>query len=465
MYNFVMAFVLCAVAYIIGDVVATLTKAWVPSVFVTAVVMLVGYWTVLPHDLVSDSMLIPFGSTIGIYLLITHMGTVFSLKQLIQQWKTIVVCLVGLTGMCLLSWFIGPLFMDKTLVIAGLPPLTGGIVAATTMQKAATDLGLETAAVFAIAMYCIQGFAGYPLTAICLQKEGRRLLKNYREGNVKMTDADRSAIVNATAATSASTGKTLIPPIPKKFDSAVLTLAKLGIVAWGATQLGALTGVSGAIWALVLGVFFTTIGFLDRNSLNKANSYGIVMFALMMYVFDGLKDCTPSMTGALPRRPPISTVSPTFLPGAGIRRTAVVLQLTMPMAASSAIMAEIVEAGVSPGTAIISSPTEQTQVMASSLSIQSVPALAAAIMPSSSDTGMNAPDSPPTEDEAITPPFFTASFSRASAAVVPWVPQVSRPISSRMRATLSPTAGVGARERSTMPNGVSRRADASWATS
>ena len=41
----------------------------------------------------------------------------------------------------------------------------------------------------------------------------------------------------------------------------------------------------------------------------------------------------------------------------------------------------------------------------------------------------------------MTPPFFTASFSRASAAVVPWVPQTSRPISSRMRATLSPMAG------------------------
>jgi hypothetical protein len=43
--------------------------------------------------------------------------------------------------------------------------------------------------------------------------------------------------------------------------------------------------------------------------------------------------------------------------------------------------------GVSPGTAIMSSPTEQTQVMASSLSIVSVPRLAAAIMPSSSETG------------------------------------------------------------------------------
>ena len=65
----------------------------------------------------------------------------------------------------------------------------------------------------------------------------------------------------------------------------------------------------------------------------------------------------------------------------------------------------------------------------------------------------------------MTPPFFTASFSRASAAVVPWVPQTSRPISSRIRATESPMAGVGARDRSTMPKGASRRLLASWATS
>ena len=57
----------------------------------------------------------------------------------------------------------------------------------------------------------------------------------------------------------------------------------------------------------------------------------------------------------------------------GITRTAVVLLLTMPMAASSAMMAEMVSAEVSPGTAIMSSPTEQTQVIASSLSIVSVP--------------------------------------------------------------------------------------------
>ena len=296
MYNFVLAFVICAAAYIIGEVVSTVTKAWIPSVFVTAIVMLVGYWTVFPHELVSDSKLIPFGSTLGIYLLITHMGTVISLKQLKAQWKTIVVCLSGLAGMCVLAWFICPLFMDKTLVIAGLPPLTGGIIAATTMQTAAANAGLEVAAVFAITMYCVQGFAGYPITAVCLQVEGKRLLKEFRDGgSVPVALAE-----NPMAMVDEPDRKTLIPPVPKKFDSAVVTLIKLGIVAWFATLLGSVSfpfigKISGAIWALVLGVIFTTLGFLDRNSLNKANSYGIVMFALMMYVFDGLKDCTPEM--------------------------------------------------------------------------------------------------------------------------------------------------------------------------
>lgn len=107
-------------------------------------------------------MLIPFGSTIGIYLLITHMGTVISIKQLLSQWKTIVVCLAGLAGMCALCLVILPGMIGRDLVVAGLPPLTGGIIAATTMMKAAEANGLAEAAIFAIAMYCAQGFAGYP---------------------------------------------------------------------------------------------------------------------------------------------------------------------------------------------------------------------------------------------------------------------------------------------------------------
>ncbi len=307
MYNFALAFVLCCLVYLIGDWVSMLTKAWIPSVFVTAVACLAGFWTgLIPKTFVSDAALIPFGSSIGTFLLLTHMGTIISLKQLAEQWKTIVICLAGLAGMCLFCWVIAKPIIGKDFVVAGLPPLTGGIIAATTMRDAAEAAGLKSAALFAIAMYCVQGFAGYPLTAICLQFEGRKLLKEFRANGGK---ADADAIDEANKLEEGTAAKTekkkLIPPIPEKWNGPIMIFIRMGIVAWLALQMGKVKvpgttfAISAAVWALVFGVIATTIGFLDVNSLNKANSYGIVMFALMMYIFDGLKDASPADIGAV----------------------------------------------------------------------------------------------------------------------------------------------------------------------
>ena len=292
MYNYMLAFVICAVAYIAGEYVSNATKAWIPSVFVTAALMLIGYWTVVPNNLVADSNLIPFGSSIAMYLIVTHMGTVISFKQLFAQWKTIVVCLAGLAGMALLALLICPMLMDREFVVTGLPPLTGGLVAATIMSSAAEAKGLQAAAVFAISMYCIQGFAGYPLTSICLKIEGKKMLKAYREGKV--------SISTTAASEEAAPKKKLIPTLPSKWNSQVVMLGKLGLVCWLATLCAKIPvpfigSISGLVWGLILGIIFTSIGFLDENILNKANSYGIVMFALLMFMFNGLKDCTPAM--------------------------------------------------------------------------------------------------------------------------------------------------------------------------
>ena len=297
LFNFASAFVLCALVFVIGEWVSNATKAWLPSVFVTACLMLLGYWTCFPKEIVKDAGLLPFGSTIGIFLLITHIGTIISVKQLAEQWRTIVVCLAGLVGMIGLGYAVGQMFMPRELVIAGLPPLTGGIVAATIMKVAAAKAGFAVASVFAITMYCVQGFAGYPLTAICLQFEGRRLLKKYRSGEVQLTPEQIKEMegIGLTAIADDSHVKKLLPKMPKLFNTPVFMLAKLGFVAWIATLLGQVTPVNGAIWALVLGIVATYIGFLETNTLSRANSYWIIMFALMMFVFDGLKDCTPDM--------------------------------------------------------------------------------------------------------------------------------------------------------------------------
>ena len=300
MYNYMLAFVFCAICYIAGEYVSNATKAWVPSVFVTAALMLVGYWTIFPNSLVADSNLIPFGSSIAMYLIVTHMGTVISFKQLFAQWKTIVVCLAGLAGMALLALVICPLVMGREYVVTGLPPLTGGLVAATIMSDAAKEKGLAEAAVFAISMYCIQGFAGYPLTSIVLKIEGKKMLKEYRAGNHGTTATGKIDEVNGKIVSEAAPKKKLIPELPGKWNSQVVMLGKLGLICWLATLMAKIPvpvigNISGLVWGLILGIIFTSIGFLDENILTKANSYGIVMFALLMYMFNGLKDCTPAM--------------------------------------------------------------------------------------------------------------------------------------------------------------------------
>ena len=302
LYNAFLAVVIVCVCYVIGEWVADLSKAWIPSVLVTAILFLIGYWTVFLATLNDDTGLASFAGTIGVLMFITHIGTVISLKQLIEQWKTVVVCLVGLAGMVALCWFICPLIMEKTLVIAGLPPLTGGIVAALTMQKAAAAAGLKEAAVFAIAMYSVQGLAGYPITALCLHAEGKRLIKEWRSGELDLSEAEiaKMKTIGLSTIGDDSDIKKPIPPIPAKFNTPVLIIGKVALSVWISSLVGQLIPqIPTIVWCLIISVILTRLGFLDTSSLSRANTYTIFMFAAMLSVFSGLKDCTPHMLKTL----------------------------------------------------------------------------------------------------------------------------------------------------------------------
>ena len=296
------AFLVLAVLYYIGEFISTWTKAWIPSVFVIATLFLLGYWSFFPSDIVPRAGLgPPLGGLLVIMLCITHMGTIISIKQLKEQWKVVLVSLAGLVGMILFCWFICIPLVGRAYVVAGLPPLTGGIVAATLMNSAAMEKGLVEAAVLAIAMYAVQGFVGYPLTAVVLKHEGKKLLAGYRAGNHGAGAGGGVDHELGNMKVEEAPKKLLIPSMPEKYSSTAFILAKLMLVAWfssllsGTLKAHAGINVNQAVITLILGVVFTEIGFLDRNSLQKAGSYGFLMYVLMIYVFAGLKDATPEM--------------------------------------------------------------------------------------------------------------------------------------------------------------------------
>lgn len=295
------AVVLILIAIAVGDIVSTKTKAFVPSVFVTALIFIVGYWTFLPQDVVGLSTWGQPVAGLFMYMLITHMGSLMNLKELASQWKTVVIALAGLVGIMAMLLTIGQFILGWDTVVVGAPPLTGGIVAALLLQAAAEAKGLTDLAVLAILVFVVQGFVGYPITALLLKKEGQRLLSNYR---LQMSEAHTAGAVDQQE--SVKVKRTFIPPIPEKYNTTYLILLKLAVVSLLADRLAKLvnaglasTGTTFTVHPLVVcllfGVIFTEIGFLDRNALNKANSFGWMMTGLMAFIFDGLKSATPDL--------------------------------------------------------------------------------------------------------------------------------------------------------------------------
>ena len=153
-------------------------------------------------------------------------------------------------------------------------------------------------------------------------------------------------------------------------------------------------------------------------------------------------------------QPPKLGPSPTPLPSTGITHSRGLVDHAI--AASSAMMPEMVDAVVPPGMAIMStSPTEHHAGHGFRFSIFRQPLVAASIMfLSSGDRDERAGQSADVggrHDAALLHLIVEHGERR-------WcpVPTCSRPIFSSTSPTESP-AGVGARERSMMPNGMPRR--------
>lgn len=293
-----LALVILMAILFIGDLVAVRTKAWVPSIFVCAVLFLLGYWTFFPQDIVALAGVPPVVAVMMMYLLITNMGTLLSLQELKNQWKTIVIALSGILGIIAVLFGVGTFIFGFETIVVAIPPLVGGVVSALIMSEAAKEAGLATLSVFAIVIYVMQGFAGYPITSIVLKKEGKRLLKQYRSGQLA-AEAQGEAAAEVAATAAIKPELKLFKNLPEKYNTDFFKFLRLSLVAYLAyltsTLLAPVVTVSPFVLCLLFGVIATSVGFLEKQVLQKANGFGFALVALMLFIFDGLKQATPSM--------------------------------------------------------------------------------------------------------------------------------------------------------------------------
>ncbi|MGY9049607.1 MAG: hypothetical protein ACKVKF_21845 [Rhodobacterales bacterium] len=286
------AFAILTFILYIGDVASIRTKSKLPSIFVCAVLFLIGYWTFFPANIVEVAGIPTPVVYLAMYLLITNMGTLLSVDELRRQWRTVIVALLGIAGIAVMLFTVGRLFLDYQTVIVVTPPLTGGVVSSLIMSQAAADAGLESLSVLAILIYVMQGFLGYPLTSFMLQREGRRVLALHRGGSW-------TGAIKAVEVTDKRTTPRLFRSLPAEYDTVYFKLFRLGVVAflaWGVAQLvNPFCEISPFVLCLIGGVLASSLGFLERQPLQLANSFGFVIMVLMLFILGGLNRATPEM--------------------------------------------------------------------------------------------------------------------------------------------------------------------------
>lgn len=288
-----LALLLIAVAYAVGDVVSSKTKAVLSMLFIAGLLFLLGFWTVLPKTLFDDAKVIDFAIAI-VPMLIVHMGTLLNFKELKEEWKTVIIALTSIVAVAVVLFFVGSPLIGKAYALSAAGPITGGVVATLIVQEALGQMGLDRIVVFATLLLVLQSFIGLPVASYCLSREAQRLLQTF---NGKES---HHAVQNHDSPPSKPKWH-FIPELSTKLQTPFILLMKTMFVGWLAVYVAHLLGdvINKYVMALIFGIIFREIGLLEFKILDKANAAGLALFVLLVPVFAGLPKATPQMVVSL----------------------------------------------------------------------------------------------------------------------------------------------------------------------
>ncbi|MDT1938468.1 MULTISPECIES: hypothetical protein [Carnobacterium] len=280
--NAVLAFTIVMLIWTISDFVSKKTKSLLSSLLVASIIFLIGFKSnLLPKDILPNSSLLALGTTV-VGFIIVHIGTMISIEELKQQWKTVVVGVSAIVGIAVALLLVGPLFESRNYAIAAIGAVSGGKISIIIVQEAALALGLLSVAVLPVLISALQGLIGFPLTSIILRKEAKRLQGEYRAGTLKAVKVEAKETEQKSK-------------LPEAFQTTAGTLFVVGVIVLISTLVNNLTGgfLNTFIVALLLGVTLRAFGILKPNILTGIDAYGLMMLAILIIIFGPLATIEP----------------------------------------------------------------------------------------------------------------------------------------------------------------------------
>ena len=283
------SFMIVLIVFALGDIVGKITKGKLSGMMVVMLLFLVGFLTKLfPADIIDQGGLTAL-SKLAIAIVLFNMGTTLNVKQLIEEWRTVLMAALCMLASCLVMLLASPIIGFDT-VLVGMPVINGAAMATSLMASAAAEKGLATAAALCAVIYSVQKFVGAPIASAMGIRYGKKLLKAYRENPTQFQKQETGKGASA---------KVFFADKHKEWYSANVMMALVAAGSWVAHILGDLTPINYSIWALLLGVVCVASGLVPTKPLQKSNSYGLMMIAVFGSIIPSLAKVSLSDLGTM----------------------------------------------------------------------------------------------------------------------------------------------------------------------
>lgn len=283
------SFMIVLIVFALGDIVGKITKGKLSGMMVVMLLFLVGFLTkLIPADIIDQGGLTAL-SKLAIAMVLFNMGTTLNVKQLIEEWRTVLMAALCMLASCLVMLLVSPIIGFDTMLV-GMPVINGAAMATSLMASAAAEKGLATAAALCAVIYSVQKFVGAPIASAMGIRYGKKLLKAYRENPAQFKKQETE---NGTSA------KVSFADKHKEWYSANVMMALVAAGSWVAHILGDLTPINYSIWALLLGVVCAASGLVPTKPLQKSNSYGLMMVAVFGSIIPSLAKVSLSDLGTM----------------------------------------------------------------------------------------------------------------------------------------------------------------------
>lgn len=283
------SFMIVLIVFALGDIVGKITKGKLSGMMVVMLLFLVGFLTKLfPADIIDQGGLTAL-SKLAIAMVLFNMGTTLNVKQLIEEWRTVLMAALCMLASCLVMLLVSPIIGFDTMLV-GMPVINGAAMATSLMASAAAEKGLATAAALCAVIYSVQKFVGAPIASAMGIRYGKKLLKAYRENPAQFKKQDTG---------NGASAKVSFADKHKEWYSANVMMALVAAGSWVAHILGDLTPINYSIWALLLGVVCAASGLVPTKPLQKSNSYGLMMVAVFGSIIPSLAKVSLSDLGTM----------------------------------------------------------------------------------------------------------------------------------------------------------------------